>query len=138
MNVVVTEEVRASAEQIWAVIRDFKTLAENNAAIESCVVDGEGEGATRTLVTGGVTVKERLDALDDNSMTLTYSIVEGDLPITDYQAQVTIEKQSDESSIVHWQGQCEPAGIDEATAKTLVRGIYVSSIAGLKQLLNGA
>ena len=136
MQVVVEQEVNASADQLWSVIRDFKTLAENNEGIESCVLEGEGEGAIRTLLAGGLTIIERLDGLDDQARILKYSIVKGDLPVADYHAQITINEQADDSSLIHWQGQFKAAGIDDEKAETMVRGIYLSSIAGLKSFLN--
>ncbi len=136
-EVKVSEEVGASAEAVWKLLRDFGGIQKWAAGIESCSVDGEGIGAVRTLgVAGGASLQERLEAFDDQRRTFSYSIIGASpLPVTDYLSKVEVTQTGPDSSRVDWSASFEPKGISEEQAQQIVRGIYTGGIDGLKKTL---
>ncbi len=137
-EVKVSEEVGASAEAVWKLLRDFGGIQKwSGGGIESCSVEGEGIGAVRTIgIAGGASLQERLEAFDDERRTFNYSIIGASpLPLTDYLSTVAVTGTGADSSRVDWSASFEPKGISEEQAQQLVRGIYTGGIAGLKKTL---
>ena len=59
----VSDEFKASADEVWKVIADFGGLIDWAPGIESCETVGEGVGAVRTLgMPDGLVMKERLES----------------------------------------------------------------------------
>src|SRR5262245_48773798 len=69
-----TGTISAPVDKVWAIVRDFGNLAWGG--IPGVTLEGEGIGAVRTFTSRGVTIRERLEALDDLGHTLSYSILE--------------------------------------------------------------
>jgi len=77
----VTEKVAASAADVWTVMSDFGGL-EPNEMIASCVVDGDGVGAVRTIaLVGGGEVIERLESCDEGTREFSYAIINESRPV---------------------------------------------------------
>src|SRR5262245_21114819 len=74
-EVKVEQEIGASADRVWKLMRDFGGLKAWNPGIESCEVEGEGVGAVRTIKMGAISITERLEHLDDAARTYQYSIL---------------------------------------------------------------
>lgn len=137
-EVKVSEELEASAEAVWNLLRDFGGIEKwSGAGIQSCTVEGEGVGAVRTIgLAGGASLQERLEAFDDAGRTFQYSIIGASpLPVTDYLSTVAVTETGPKSSRVDWSSTFEPKGISEEQADQLVRGIYTGGIRGLKETL---
>ncbi len=136
-----TSEVTRSAtfasgpEALWALVSDFGGLDKIMDGIDSCEVDGEGVGARRSIGMGGGVVVESLDALDNEAMTLTYSIVEGELPVKDYAATMTVAGADGGGSELSWTGRFTASGAPVASAEKLAGNIYTGGIAGFKAAL---
>ncbi len=131
-EVIVRRKVAAPAAKVFAVLSDFGGLESWNKGIESCQVEGEGVGAVRTLgMAGGLALQERLEALDEGSLSYSYAIV-GDppLPFREYLATVTVEADGEEACLVDWRGRFEPTG-DETVAAKIVAGVYTGGLAAL-------
>jgi hypothetical protein len=121
---------------VWELVRDFGGLQRWAAGIESVSVAGEGVGAVRTLgMPGGLTLQERLEALDDRTRTLSYAIVgTHPLPFDDYLATIRVAEDGGGCQ-VDWSSTFTPRGDAEAQAVRIVEGIYRGGIAGLKKAL---
>jgi Polyketide cyclase / dehydrase and lipid transport len=82
--------VGAPAEHCWAALRDFGALHERLAAgfvtNATMVSDRDREVTFRT----GAVARERLIGIDDDAMRLAYSVVEGPLGATHYNASAQI------------------------------------------------
>ena len=91
-EVKVEQEIGASADRVWKLMRDFGGLKAWSPGIESCEVEGEGIGAVRTIKMGTISLKERLEYLDDATRTFRYSIVEGPIPVSEYLATVSVSE----------------------------------------------
>jgi carbon monoxide dehydrogenase subunit G len=134
-SVKVSERVDAGADAVWDLLRDFGGVTRYSPAIESCKVDGEGVGAVRTLaMPGGVSLQERLEALDDARRRLQYSIVAGPLPFENYLSTIEVREEG-EGCTVDWSSTFDPKGVAEEQAQGMIEGIYRSGIAGIKKAL---
>lgn len=129
----VIKTISAPADAVWAQLGNFAGI-KAGGGIESVTYDGEGVGMTRSIVMGGGTVVERLEAHDDNTRTFTYAIINEDcpLPFSDYSATVIISDNSDGTSTVDWTGTFEPKGMTEDKAIHMATGIYAGAIKGAR------
>ena len=131
-RVEVRDEIDAPREVVWDLVSDFGGVKRISPEVESCVLDGQGVGAVRTINTQGIVIKERLESLDGKNYTFSYSIVEGPIPFTNYLAQVELSPDGDRTK-VNWSGSFEPVGVPEDTLKQLVETIYRNLIGGIKK-----
>jgi hypothetical protein len=120
---------------VWVLLRDFGRPDRYSGQIEACSLEGEGVGAVRTLsLPGGLSIQERLEALDDAGRRLQYSIVAGPLPLENYLATIHVSEDGDGCRVA-WSSTFDPKGIPESQAAGLVEGIYRGGIAGLRKAL---
>jgi hypothetical protein len=136
-TVTVSEDVGASAPQVWAVLSDFGGI-KVGGPITSFATDGKGVGMIRTIGLGGGLVVERLDRHDAEALVFAYSILNDDcpLPVSGYSATVTITPTGSDRCRVEWTGVFEPKG-PEGDAVKVVEGIYRGGIARARSVLGG-
>lgn len=137
-RVEVNEPVPAPAAKVWELVRDFGGIAKwGGPALQSCTVEGEGVGAIRRIgLPGGLSLAERLEALDDASRSLSYSIVgKSPLPVKDYLSTIRVVEDGPAACRVDWSSRFEPDGTGEAQAQAMIRGVYTGGIAGLRKAL---
>jgi len=118
-----TEPIARSADDVWAAVRDFGCSSWSSVDI---TVEGDGEGAIRTVHMPNGAVSERCERLDDEARVLSYSIVSGNpFPISDYLATMTVRPvDADSSELVWsatWQTDEDPEPI-EANLTRFIRG----------------
>ena len=143
-NLAVTKsaEVNAPAAVVWAKVKDFNALNGWHPAVaKDEIVEGENNqvGAVRLLTLGdGGTIKESLLAWDDAGMSLTYNILEGVLPVSDYESTLTVVAISDTSSKVTWTGSFNHgAGADDQAAMDAISGVYQGGLDNLQKIMGG-
>lgn len=127
---------------LWAKIGDFNGLNTWHPAIaKSEIVAGTNNepGAHRKLTLGdGAVIVEELAARDDAGMSLTYTIVEGPLPVSDYRATLNVAAAGEGSSKVTWSGSfMAAAGTDPAKASEMIGGIYQAGLDNLAKPAGG-
>lgn len=138
VQVQVTEEVGASADQVWGVIGDFGGAIRWGApAMSSCEVEGEGIGAVRRMVGGGgLSLAERLQARDEAARTIRYELVEPHpLPLAGYVAEIAVHDAGGGRARIVWSGTFEPRGAPQEVAEGLLRHVYENGIAGVRRAL---
>jgi carbon monoxide dehydrogenase subunit G len=135
-SVKVTDRIAASADRVWDLVRDFGGIGRWAAAVESVTLEGEGVGAVRTIgLPGGLKLQERLEAIDERTRTLSYSIVGSHpLPFGEYLSTIRLAEDGDGCQ-VDWSSTFEPRAGAETQAAGMVEGIYRGGIAGLKKAL---
>jgi carbon monoxide dehydrogenase subunit G len=132
-RVEVQDEIDAEVAKVWGLVADFGGVNRISPDIQSCEVEGSGVGAVRTINTSGVVIQERLEALDANTHTFSYSMLEGPIPFKNYLATVKVNEVSPNRTTINWAGTFEPAGVSEEQLKPLIEGIYRQLIAGIKR-----
>lgn len=118
-----TEPIARPVDEVWTAVRDFSCSSWSSVEI---TVDGEGEGAIRTVHMPKGAVSERCERLDDDARVLSYSIVAGNpFPISDYLATMTVRPVDADSSELLWSATWEtdedPAPL-EADLTRFIRG----------------
>ena len=94
-KVIVTKEIAAPPEKVWAIVQDFHDMSWL-PVVERTEGDGGNEpGATRTLIlVGGAEVAEQLEKYDAEGRSYFYRITDVDvkvLPVTNYSAWIRRE-----------------------------------------------
>jgi len=124
-EVSVARETDVSFDAVWGLVADFGDTSWMNGVAKT-EIDGDGVGMTRNVYVdpNGAPVRETLTDRDDDAHWIEYTIAEGNpLPVDDYRARVTVSSNGSGARIV-WAASFEPRGVDEATAKTAVEGMY--------------
>ena len=146
--------IKADPAKVWAIVKDFGNFHKWHPGVASTKLeqkkDDNGDMATfRTLTfKDGGSVFEKLRSADDATMKLKYEIVTGTLPLTDYNATITVSKGENpgETNVV-WVGRFYrlyklnppiPAGQDDETAIKAITGIFDSGLANLKKVAEGS
>jgi len=133
-QVAMSATIQASADKVWELVSDFNALPKYSEAIISSSLEGEGVGAVRTLTLGDDSqAKEKLESLDNQKKTLTYSIVEAGLPIKNYLSTVAVKETVSNQCEVSWSSTFEPDGGPEAEGKNAIEGLYAVCFEGLKK-----
>ena len=137
--------INASPDKVWAIVKDFGGFQKWQPLITESKVEKKGEDTLRalTLKSGGKVV-ERLKSIDEAAMKLKYEIVEGVVPVADYNSFIVVAKGSNPNeSSVTWVGRFYrvyklnppiPAGQDDETALKAVTEMYDAGLPALKKL----
>ena len=131
--------IPASADEVWRTISDFNGLPKFVSAITASSMEGSGVGAVRTLTLqdSDAPVVEKLESLDEQARTLSYSIIQSPLPLTDYFATVEVRQLDEKQCELKWWSTFEPKGAPEAEAQKIVEGVYTMGFEGLKKIYGG-
>jgi len=133
--------IDAPAAVVWDKVKDFNALNIWHPAVaKTDILAGENNkvGAVRLLtLNDGGTIEEDLTAWDDTGMTFSYIIVESVLPVSDYEATLTVEATSNTSTKVTWSASFNAGkGADDQTARDTISGIFDAGFENLVQILS--
>lgn len=136
--------IEASADAVWARIRNFDALKDWHPAVAESPADkGNAEGSVRSLkLKGGGALTETLESHNDAQMKYSYRAKDGGaLPVTNYTSTISVTAAG-AGATVEWRGAFyrgfpnnnpPPDQNDEAAIKA-VTGVYQSGLANLKKL----
>ncbi|MDX3798961.1 SRPBCC family protein [Streptomyces sp. AK04-3B] len=131
----------SSADETWAVVRQFNGLPDWHPAIRASEIIGGGNGLTPgavRLLTGvdGSIYRERLVALDDAARKLSYEIVEALLPVRGYRSMLHVQPVADTGgAFLSWHATFDPAGTTAQEATTVLEAAYAPALAGLHAII---
>jgi polyketide cyclase/dehydrase/lipid transport protein len=129
--------INASADEVWAIVRDFGELAEWAPSIESCEIEGGGDGtlvgAVRRLSTAGGVFRERLVALSDADRSLSYEFVESPLPVRKVLATMRVAPvTATGGAFVEWSSEFDADAKDEEmVTKIFTKAVYAAGLDAL-------
>lgn len=137
--------INASPDKVWAIVKDFGSFQKWEPLVTDIKLEKKGEDTLRTLtLKSGGKVIERLKGIDEEAMKLKYEIVEGSVPVADYNSFIVVTKGSNPNeSNVTWVGRFYrvyklnppiPAGQDDESALKAVNEIYDAGLPALKKL----
>lgn len=119
------------ASALWEAVGDFCAIADWHPAVTSCEEADHGGTMRRTLtLDGGGTLVEDLLDRDDAAMSYSYAIVDGPLPVADYESTISVSPDGGEAAI-EWSGTFEPKNTSEAEAEAVIAGIYEAGLEGI-------
>ena len=132
--------IDAPLATVWAKVKDFDKLNTWHPAVaKDEIVEGKTNevGAVRLLTLGdGGTVKEKLTAFDDAGHSFGYTIVEGVLPVAEYNSKLVVAADGDKKSTVTWSGSFKRAEkADDKTATDTITSVYTTGLDNLKKVL---
>jgi len=137
--------IKAEPAKVWAIVKDFGGAHNWLPPVASTKLEKKGEDTYRTLtLKSGGTVYEKLRGIDDQDMKIKYEIVEGVLPVADYNAYMTVKAGPGAGeSTVTWVARFYrvyklnppiPPGQDDKSAVDAVTGVFDAGLPGLKKL----
>ncbi|MBO0662635.1 SRPBCC family protein [Jiella sp. MQZ9-1] len=130
-------EIAATPAAVWQMIGSFCEIQNWHPAVKTCE-PGSKDGKkirTLTLPDGGKLVEEEVSR-DDDKMRYTYKILEGPLPVDNYQSTISVSGSGDMAT-VDWSGRFDPKGASEEKASEVVEGIYEAGLNSLKDKAGG-
>ncbi len=130
----VSGEIEGPVDALWAVLKDFGSVGWMKG-VSKVEVEGEGVGMARLIYAGdGDPIREVVESLDEGTRTLGYAIPENvPMPVEDYHATCRAVDLGAGRSRLDWGCTFEPKGVDEATAKATVEGMYGVLISWVKE-----
>ncbi len=126
-QVTVSKDFNVDADAIWAIVRQFNNMDKYlPSLITSCAIEGDGQGAKRVCGTENGDIQETLSLLDDESMTMEYTIDNEDapLPLSNYTGGARVESLGAGKSRFSWNGRFEPKGLPEDEVSQILEGAY--------------
>ncbi len=123
----VNADINAPAEVVWAILADFGDISWIPLA-EKVEVSGKGVGMSRSIYGGGDRpVVETLTSVAPERMTLGYEIADNPLPVSRFEALVSVAAQSPGSSTLTWKVDYDASGDNEddvKAARESVEAVY--------------
>src|SRR6218665_433983 len=136
----VSSVIEASADNVWARIRDFNGLPQWHPGIaDSRIENGEPSdrgGCIRHFHTrDGGTIRERLLALSDFDFTQTYEILESPMGVEHYVATLKLTPVTDGNRcFAEWSAEFDcDEGREQELTQTIADGVFQGGFNALKQ-----
>jgi hypothetical protein len=138
-RVFVSTVVNAPVGRVWAVIRDFNGLPNWTPFVAESRIEtnapADQVGCVRSfrLKDGGI-IRERLLALSDYDFSMTYSILESPMGVTDYVATLKLAPVTDgDRSYAEWSAEFECAPEREAELVAFIgRNVFFEGLRTLQ------
>ena len=131
----ITKKLNVPADVVWQAIRNIGRLDVWFPIIESCRVEGEGQGALRymTIVNGGGEIKDTSEEIDDANRRLVYLRPISTFPVSYYQGTVEVFTSYDGLGIVVWTIEFESKPEDVASVAELVHDAISAGLEGMEK-----
>ena len=120
-------DVDRTPAEVWPLVGDFGGLGWM-PGVESITVDGD----VRTVAMSGMEIQEKLIALDEDELTITYSIIGGPVPIDSHEATISVTPAGD-GSHVSWSVTSAPDG-----TAAFFKAVYEGALQALKAKVESA
>jgi hypothetical protein len=125
--------VDAKAADVWRAIGPYCEIADWYPGIETCTEENINGALNRRLGTAdGAEFLEKQLERNDQTMSYSYAIIEGPLPVLDYRATLSVT-ESVGKTVVIWSSTFEPNGVSEEEATSIVGGVYDTGLEAVKQ-----
>ena len=134
-KVSMSTDLNVSADKVWKLIGGFNALPDWHPAVEKSELEEEGQQRRLSLVGGG-TIIERLENVDEDSRTYSYTIADSPLPLTNYKSTIKVTGEG-ENCTVEWSSDFAVAGTSEGEGMKAVRGIYQAGFDNLQKMFGG-
>lgn len=135
--------VAVPPEVAWRAVKNFNDLGWHPAIVTTELTAGRNNEQlairSLTLKDGGKII-EQLREHDDAGRVQRYSILDSPLPVTDYDASITVTGSEGDTSIVTWQSQFRrkadsSSEVSDAALTEMITGIFSTGLTSLKSSL---
>lgn len=141
-QVTVSTVINASADDVWALIRDFEHMDGWFEGMPPAVIE-DGRASTevgcvrRFEANGQIMARERLIALDDAARRQVYAILESIFGLRGYSGTITVTPVTDgDRAFVEWTGVFEADAAEaEASIAMLRDSVYTTGLESLRKRL---
>lgn len=136
--------IEASADDVWALLRDFGGLAAWHPALDTCEIEpgppSPQPGAVRRLTNQAGTFRERLLSVDDAARSLSYEFLESPFPVRRYVSTVRVAPVTDTGhAFAEWWAEFDADGGDEQQlTDTFAKGVFGGGLRAIADRLSGA
>jgi uncharacterized protein YndB with AHSA1/START domain len=139
IRVYTSSVIDASADAVWALVRDFNGLPKWHPSIEESRIEGnwpaDRVGCIRNfrLRDGGV-IREQLLSLSDYDLQCTYSILESPMGVENYVATLKLTPVTDGGrTFAEWSAEFEaPPARERKLAEDIGQGVFQIGFDALK------
>jgi uncharacterized protein YndB with AHSA1/START domain len=132
-KVSVSTTISAPADEVWRLVGGWNALPDWHPAVEKSEIEHGGD-LRHLRLADGTEITERLEKLDRNERTYTYTITSSPLPFTNYRSTIIVRAEGD-TSTVEWSTHFEPLGAPEADVVKSLSDFYQAGFDNLKKLL---
>ena len=141
-KVLVSTVINAPIERVWRTAADFNGLPAWMPGMKNSVIEpGKSAteiGAVRKLGMAGTTdiLRERLEVLDANTHTITYSVLEGPLPVKKILTTMHLRPITDSyGTLGEWSTQFETEPGKEEEGEQFMARVFNAGFRALKRHL---
>ncbi|HTG26165.1 MAG TPA: SRPBCC family protein [Reyranella sp.] len=139
IKVYTSSVIDASADAVWAHIRDFNGLPKWHPAIAESRIEGnwpaDRVGCIRNFqLRDGGTIREQLLSLSDYDYQCTYSILESPMSVDNYIATLKLTPVTDGNrTFAEWSAEFDPPpGQERKLADSIGQGVFQTGFDSLK------
>jgi hypothetical protein len=139
IKVYTSSVIDASADAVWAHIRDFNGLSKWHPAIAESRIEGNWPsdriGCVRNFrLTDGGIIREQLLTLSDYDYQCTYSILDSPMGVQNYVATIKLTPVTDGNrTFVEWSAEFDaPPGQEHKLADAIGQGVFQGGFNALK------
>jgi hypothetical protein len=139
IRVYTSSVIDASADAVWALVRDFNGLPKWHPSIAESRIEGnwpaDRVGCIRNFrLQDGGAIREQLLSLSDYDLQCTYSILESPMGVENYVATLKLTPVTDGSrTFAEWSAEFEaPAARERKLADDIGQGVFQAGFDALK------
>lgn len=126
-----SKDTKASAKAAWSQIGDFCGISKWHPALEKCELSSsDGKTRRKLYLKGGGTIFEELVEQNDETMTQTYVILEGVLPVANYKSTLKVIPKGSGSTF-DWSGTFNAEGAPDDEVVQTITGVYTAGVDSL-------
>ena len=144
IKVFVSAVIEATADEVWAVVRDFNDIPSWHPLVARSTIEGgrpsDAVGCIRSYhLTDGARVREQLLSLSDYNYSFSYAIIESGFDFNNFMAELKFTPVTDGNrTFGEWTAEFETApGKENEIANFISRDIFQAGFDGLKKHLEG-
>ncbi|MBE9141028.1 SRPBCC family protein [Nodosilinea sp. LEGE 07088] len=132
-NTTVEREISGSADAIWSTISAGGNVHQWFPMIQSCRLEGVGEGAARFCVMAdGNDLEEKIIEVSHDARLFRYAIDRHPLPASDLIASIKVRDVSNGRTTITWGAEFEADEETAAQVKEMLQMVYSQGIQGLE------
>ena len=130
-------DIAALPAAVWAIMGDFCSIELWHPQVEQCRLSEDEETAGIAMpvrglkASGGLgTIVEAETARDGASMSYSYVLLGGPLPVKNYSSTIAVTGKA-QGSVVTWRATFDADGMSDIEAVGTMEGVYERGLAGI-------